>query len=271
VLTAVGGSYSRCHALAGIKEAEAIQRAIGAWTFGEGGRRSGMTKQICKALVALIGATMCCHAFPASGQQSEQRYSFVREYVRQLGDLEHVRETAEREQKEGPDQMVSCVGNSERFQLALREYIRALQRFSFGPPFGDIVSGIIQFYSQKIDVWQKLSQGCAALLSPRPGVDYGQLTAEVPRLRAQLEYIDKALFEITPAVFAMLLDIDNPDSQNHVSYLLITRSQRDQLVSSLQTSFGNKLAQKDQNYTVGTASVLEGYLTKKGYKCSDER
>lgn len=60
------------------------------------------------------------------------------------------------------------------------------------------------------------------------------------------------------------------DKDGHVSRLIIARAQRDGLVRSLQTSFGKKLDQSDQDFTVGSASVLRAYLSRKGYKCSDE-
>jgi hypothetical protein len=78
---------------------------------------------------------------------------------------------------------------------------------------------------------------------------------EWPQQAAAIDYIDKALFEATPAIFAALLDM-RPDSKNHVSHLTITTNQRDELVSTLQSRLGAKLAQKgDHNYTVASAAV----------------
>ena len=61
-----------------------------------------------------------------------------------------------------------------------------------------------------------------------------------------------------------------PDKNGHMSRLNITRAERDELVKSLNRSFGKKLDQETQNWTVSSASVLRHYLVKKGYKCSDE-
>jgi hypothetical protein len=77
------------------------------------------------------------------------------------------------------------------------------------------------------------------------------------------------LFEATPLIFATLID-EKPDRNGKVSRLIITRAQRDGLVRSLQLSFGKKLEQSDQNYIVSAASVLRDYLSKKGYRCSDD-
>ena len=90
----------------------------------------------------------------------------------------------------------------------------------------------------------------------------------MPQIRAQLDYIDQALFEATPSIFITLIDM-KPDSQNHASHLIITKAERAGLIDDLNTDFGSKLDQKEPNYTVGAASVLRTYLLK-DYKCSDD-
>ncbi len=107
------------------------------------------------------------------------------------------------------------------------------------------------------------------LSGPKPGVDYGALTAEAPKITAGLEYIDRSLLQATPLIFATLID-NKPDKQGHMSRLSITRAERDKLVRDLQLGFGKKLDQDNQNLIVSSASVLRDYLAKKGYKCSDE-
>jgi hypothetical protein len=53
-------------------------------------------------------------------------------------------------------------------------------------------------------------------------------------------------------------------------HLIITKAERDYLVHGIKSRFGDKRSQHDQNYIVSAASMLEFYLEKKGYKCSDE-
>jgi hypothetical protein len=45
------------------------------------------------------------------------------------------------------------------------------------------------------------------LSPPKPGVDYSKLAAEMPEIRGQLDFIDHALFEASPGVFATLIDL----------------------------------------------------------------
>ena len=91
---------------------------------------------------------------------------------------------------------------------------------------------------------------------------------QMPKMRAELEYIEKTLFEGTPLLFSALID-PRPDSQNHMSHLVITSEERNELIRNIDSYFGGKLDEANQNYTVSSASVLKAYL-KKGYKCSDE-
>ena len=103
---------------------------------------------------------------------------------------------------------------------------------------------------------------------PKEGVDYTKLAAEMPKIRGKLEFIDQALFEATAAVFATLIDMKE-DSKGHASHLIVTKEQKEALIAKLKDSFGAKLDQKNQNYTVGAANVLRDYLNK-DFKCSDE-
>ena len=110
--------------------------------------------------------------------------------------------------------------------------------------------------------------GSAFIGGPKPGVDYSKLGAEMPELRGQLDFIDHALFEASPGVFATLIDL-KADSKGHASHLLITKDERAKLLDNLNTDFGTKMDAKVQNWTVSAASVLKGYLLK-DFKSSDE-
>jgi hypothetical protein len=83
-----------------------------------------------------------------------------------------------------------------------------------------------------------------------------------------LDEIDHTLFQAVPTIFATLID-PKPDSKNHTSHLIVTKAERKKLIEDLDDKFGAKLDEKDQNYTVGAASVLKAYFLK-DFKCSDE-
>lgn len=84
-----------------------------------------------------------------------------------------------------------------------------------------------------------------------------------------VEFIDKAIFQTAPAVFATPIQMKE-NSRGGADHLIITKAERDDLVHQIKLAFGDKLNQHDQNYIVSAASVLEFYLEKKGYKSSDE-
>jgi hypothetical protein len=74
------------------------------------------------------------------------------------------------------------------------------------------------------------------MTGPREGVDHRQLAAEMPQVRAQLDSIDQTLFEVSPAVFATLIDL-RPDSGNHASHLVITKVEKSKLRSDIDVQF----------------------------------
>jgi hypothetical protein len=78
-----------------------------------------------------------------------------------------------------------------------------------------------------------------------------------------LDEIDHGLFEATPMIFVALID-QKPDSVNHVSHLVVTKSERDKLLNAITTVFGEKLNQNNQDYIIGS-SVIKACLLK-GYK-----
>ena len=136
------------------------------------------------------------------------------------------------------------------------------------PPFNDLPSSLADFDEKKIELYKKMSEGCEAMISgPEPGVDYGAIAAQAPKLTATLDYIDHTIFEATPLVFGTLID-PVPDANNHMSKLIITTAERKKLISDINSYFGAKLEQKDQPWLVSAAWVLRGYLLK-DYTVSD--
>jgi hypothetical protein len=208
-------------------------------------------------------------------QQSETSHLiFVTEYVGELAAIENIRESAEKEQNQEKDdapmsKISDSVHASTMFQLELQSQTKMLRGMRLNPPFDFLIPAITDFYQQKIQIWQKMADtGSTFLSGPKLGVDYGKLRGELPKLRAKLEFIDKALFEASPGVFATLIDTKQ-DSQHHASHLIITKDERSQLLDRINTDFGSKLDKNEQNWTVSTASVLKKYLLK-DFKSSDE-
>jgi hypothetical protein len=197
--------------------------------------------------------------------------AFVTEYVRELASIEDIRESGEKEFKQDEKTNVSSsiIHSSTLFQLELGSQISMLKTMHLKPPFEDLIPNITGMYEHKVALWHRMSEiGTAFVGGPKPNVDYGKLAAEMPQIRAELDYTDHTLFDATPLVFATLIDM-KADSKNRANHLIITKAERAKLIDYLNTSFGAKLDQKNQNYTVSSAIVLRTYLLK-DYKSSDD-
>ena len=195
---------------------------------------------------------------------------FVTEYIRELSAIENIRESGEQELKEDPNSTFSnMIHSSTLFQLELGSQIKMLRGMHLKAPHDQLIPNITAFYERKILAWKRMAEIARAFIGgPKPGVDYGKLGAEVPEIRAQMDFIDHALFEAAPSVFATLIDLKE-DSKGHTSHLIITKEERAKLLDNLNTDFGTKMDAKVQNWSVSAASVLKGYLLK-DFESSDE-
>lgn len=198
---------------------------------------------------------------------------FVTEYIRELAAVERIRAAGEAEnnQDKRDDKLpfASAIHTCTLFELELGSQVKMLRGLRLNAPFDDLIRNITAFYERKILLWRRMREISSDFIGgPKDGVDYSKLAAEMPEIRGNLDFIDQALFEATPSVFATLIDMKE-DSKGHASHLIITEEEKAMLISKLDDSFGPKLDQKDQNYTVSAAKVLKDYLNK-DFKCSDE-
>ncbi len=196
---------------------------------------------------------------------------FVSEYIREISAIEDIRANCLKEQKEGnQNNIIGAIHCSTAMQLELRSQIRMLRDMRLKGEFDTLIPSIVTFYEKEIDLHQRLIDISENFVSgvPKTGVDYGKLAAEVPKLRAELEYSERSVFDATPLIFATLIDM-KADSHNHVSHLIISREERNNLLETLKIAFGDSLDAKDQNFDVSSASVLRAYLLK-DFKCSDD-
>jgi hypothetical protein len=225
------------------------------------------TKCFAWACALLILGTL-----PSSAETSSARYEFAAKFIETLNNFEAIRDNAEKDMKtEGKaDHLAGCVRNMEAFQLELNADVSALKAIQLSGRVKGVPQQFAEFFEMKRDLYRQMGDYCAQMIEgPKPGVDYGALAATAPKITARLDYIDSAIYKVTPLVFLALVS-DKPDSQGHTSRLLITRSQMNALAQSIKLGFGKKLDMKDQNYTVGAASLLYFGLTKKDYRGSDE-
>jgi len=218
--------------------------------------------------------TILLMGFMARPAQAGEEYNFVREYVREIAALETIRAKAELELAQPAPyplaRVADCIRNGQLYQLEMKLDISLLKQIKLPKPLDDTPSLIVEFYEEKLEQYRQMTQICSSLMAgPKPHIDFGQLAADMPKITANIEYLDNSLFKLCPLVFMTLID-QRPDKDNHLSHLIISKAERDALVLDLNLSFGGKMDQNNQNWGVSAASVLKTYLTKKDYKFADD-
>lgn len=217
---------------------------------------------------AIFAAVLMCWACPALAQAP---LGFVQAYVRALSNLENVRSEAETETAKGTAQekISACIHSSHLEQLELADAANTVARFKLAGDSKDTPTLLVQYFVTKGEMFNRFEGMCSAVVAgPKPGVDYQKIASDMPKLRADMDYIDKNLLTFAPLVFGSLIR-DTPDKQGHMSRLVISHSERDSLVKEINRSFKD-LDAKDANYAVSSASIIKFYLTKKGYKLTDD-
>ena len=197
---------------------------------------------------------------------------FANEYARELTSLEEVRARGEADLKESADpneKIASGIHFSTLMQLELRSQTQMLKNMSLRGQFVNLIPDLIAFDKQKIDLHQRMIDILTEILSgPKPGVDYGKIAAQMPKVRAELEEIDHTILSnVTPLVCMTLIDM-RPDSKNHVSHLTITKTDRAELIEKLDRGFGGAFDQERKNFIVSAGLVMKGFLEE--HACSDD-
>lgn len=235
-----------------------------------------MSKRRLAIFLLLVGVAICQNKKPsgtASPKKPETPHLvFVKEYVRELMSDEDLKTSTEKElsnDKSLNEQLSTGIYFSKSVQLELRSQIAALKGMSLSPPYETLIPSLIAFYQHEFDLHQRLIDiNSTFLAGPKPGLDYSALAAKLPQLRAELEKDQKAVFEATPLIFMTLID-PKPDSQDHVSHLLITKAEKTELREELEIMLKGQSEEGDHDYYISAAMVLRGGL-EKGHKCADE-
>jgi hypothetical protein len=117
-----------------------------------------------------------------------------------------------------------------------------------------------------------MSQGAKTLLAgPEPGVNYGKLTARAPELTAQVEQIDKSIFDMAKAMFFALVDDDRLGADGKLHHLILTKKDSTSMVQLIDKMFGpTTLEDKNSTHIVAAAWVIKYGLTRPHYKAADE-
>jgi hypothetical protein len=142
--------------------------------------------------------------FPARAESPETPHlEFLKLYIEQLGTIEEIRDGAAKEFKTDPDtqRVADCVHTMTQYQLELSIQISAMQEVHLNEPLDWLPGGLVDYDKEKLDLYKKYGDGCATMLAgPKPTVNYGKIAASLPKINAQVEFVDKGIFKIAPAV-----------------------------------------------------------------------
>jgi hypothetical protein len=156
-----------------------------------------------------LALTLFCSSAYAQSSETPHLY-FVKLYIEQLGAIENIRDASAKELQTDPatQRLADCVHTMTQYQLELSTQIPAMRGVHLNKPFDGLSEGIADFDQQKLDLYKLYGEGCATMLQgPKPNVDYGKITAALPKIRAQIEFIDQGIFKTAPAVFATLVQM----------------------------------------------------------------
>ena len=194
---------------------------------------------------------------------------FVTEYVDELAEVERIRVDEEQALKAPNADMVSiCVESGDRYRRELGQQVARMRSLRIPPPSQDLPEKIAHLYSRKLKLYQEVIAACSALKGRSAGdINSLEAMAAVAKYDARVDQIDRELFRSASAVFWTLLQ-QRTETREHPSRLIITTTQKANLLRQIERDFGAALQDEQQTYLVNAGSVIHDYL--KSHKASDE-
>ena len=198
--------------------------------------------------------------------------AFIKELVRDLGTISEIRDRAgdEIQKDQGNSNLVAqdCIRNSTSLILERKFQIAHLQQMHLSEPFSFLVSGIIDLWNESLSLDERMVTLCKAMLKGPEAIEEVQsIAGEMPEISAKMDYFDKAFFEVMPAAILTLVS-QTPDSQGHMSLLVISQAEKSDLIRELELTFGDKLKVKNPKYLVASVVLLRHFLDD-GHKTTD--
>lgn len=230
-------------------------------------------------IVLLVPFILSCNADAKQKAKVKSRpdtpyEDVVGEYIRSLGSIYQIQIKSQKQEYDDATQtLINVIENSRILTFQLQESINALKAMKVSKKrFEKLVPSTIKIYEEKLKLIEEVISISKKLLkTPKAGEDYSVYTGRIPEITARLEYLDETLFKITPMLCYLLID-DKPDAEGHMSHLIISKEQRDNIVKSIDMYFGNGLKMEGEKtpYAVASAVLVKTFLVEKGFLCTDE-
>jgi hypothetical protein len=226
----------------------------------------------------LVGVAACVAYFTSAQSQpfneKNPRVQLVSEFIRELEVLYRLQETTNKEFAEDDSAMgkiATSIRVGTRTVFEMNESIHRLDGIAVDGQWAQVRDGLKQLDTDRIGIAQETIQMSKVMLSdPKPGVDYGAITAHAPELTAQMEQTDKVVFKVSKYFFMALLDEQRVAPDGKLYHLLLTKKERANMIQLIDKIWGQKLEDKNATYIVSAASGIKYGLTRPMYKCADE-
>ncbi len=189
---------------------------------------------------------------------------FIMELVRDLGTVSEIRDRAgdeiEKDQGDPVSMMQDCIRNSSALVLERKFQIQELQQVHLSEPFSFLAPSIVDLWNESLSLDERMVELCKTVFKGTEAVKEIQSAAgEIPEISAKMDYIDKAFFEAMPAAILTLVS-QTPDSKGHMSLLVISNAEKNDLIREIELTFGDKLKVKNPKYLIAAVVLLRHFL-----------
>lgn len=202
------------------------------------------------------------------------RIALVREFVREMEVLYRLQENAKMEFAEDGSttgKITTGIRVGTRTLFEMQENVSRLDMISLDTQWGEFRDLLKSFHNQRMAAVQEMNQIAKAMLSgPDPGVNYGAMTARAPELTAQVEQIDKSMFQMSQPLFLALVDEGRVGADGNLHHLILNKKDRAGMVHTIDTAFGRSLDDRNATSIVNAGWAIKYGLTRPNYKAADE-
>jgi hypothetical protein len=202
------------------------------------------------------------------------RVQLASEFVRELEVIYRLQETGEKELAEdnsGSGKLITGIRVGARTMIEMNESIGRLDGIAVDGRWAEFRDVLKELDSERIRIFREMNQMAKAMMSgPKPGVDYGAMAAHAPELTAELEQVDKSMFDMAKAMFFAVVDDQRLGPDGKLYHLLLTKKDRADMIQLIDNVFGSELEEKNPAYIVGAAWAIKFGLTRPNYKSADE-
>jgi hypothetical protein len=199
---------------------------------------------------------------------------FVAALVEDLGSIEDIRTKGVEGVQKNRDSVAAfsteCIRTSTSLQLELNAQVQQFGSMQLAEPYVQLPSNVATLWQERLQLELQTLRLCKSFLAgERSDKDLQVAAGEIAEIGAKSDYIDQTFFKAIMPMAMMALVSDSPDSEGHMSKLVVTRKEIVGLANNIDTIFGDKLAAKNPNYLVASVVALRRWL-ESGYKASDE-